>query len=50
MIGGAIFALAAGLALNTGSWAPWLVGAVAIASLLIALSLAEEAIAPLFSL
>jgi amino acid transporter len=41
VIGGAIFALAAGLALNTGSWAPWLVGAVAIASLLIALSFAE---------
>ena len=41
MIGGAIFALAAGLAANTGSWAPWLVGAVAIASLLIALSFAE---------
>ncbi|HVJ27578.1 MAG TPA: APC family permease [Vicinamibacterales bacterium] len=40
-IGGAIFALAAGLAANTGSWAPWLVAAVAFASLLIALSFAE---------
>jgi len=41
VIGGAIFALAAGLAANTGSWAPWLVAAVALASLLIALSFAE---------
>lgn len=41
VIGGAIFALAAGLAANTGSWAPWLVAAVAFASLLIALSFAE---------
>ena len=41
VIGGGIFALAAGLAANTGSWAPWLVAAVAVASLLIALSFAE---------
>ena len=41
VIGGGIFALAAGLAVNTGSWAPWLVAAVAFASLLIALSFAE---------
>lgn len=41
VIGGGIFALAAGLAANTGSWAPWLVAGVALASLLIALSFAE---------
>ena len=41
VIGGGIFALAAGLALNTGSWAPWLIVGVAAASLLIALSFAE---------
>jgi amino acid transporter len=41
VIGGGIFALAAGLASNTGSWAPWLVAGVALASLLIALSFAE---------
>lgn len=41
VIGGGIFALAAGLAANTGSWAPWMVAGVALASLLIALSFAE---------
>ena len=41
VIGGGIFALAAGLALNTGSWAPWLIVGVAAASLLIAFSFAE---------
>lgn len=41
VIGGGIFALAAGLAAHTGSWAPWLVAGVAGASLLIALSFAE---------
>ena len=41
VIGGGIFALAAGLAANTGSWAPWMVAGVAVASLLIALSFAE---------
>ncbi len=43
VIGGSVFALAAGLALNTGSWAPWLIVAIAVASLLIALSFAEVA-------
>lgn len=41
VIGGGIFALAAALALNLGSWAPWMIVAVAGASLLIALSFAE---------
>jgi amino acid transporter len=41
VIGGGIFALAASLALNAGSWAPWMICAVAGASLLIALSFAE---------
>ena len=43
VIGGAIFALAAALAANTGSWGPWLIAGVALASLLIALSFAEVA-------
>jgi amino acid transporter len=43
VIGGGIFALAAGLTANTGSWAPWMVAGVALASLLIALSFAEVA-------
>jgi basic amino acid/polyamine antiporter, APA family len=43
VIGGSVFALAAGLALNTGSWAPWMIVAIAVASLLIALSFAEVA-------
>lgn len=43
VIGGSVFALAAGLALNTGSWAPWMIAAIAVASLLIALSFAEVA-------
>jgi amino acid transporter len=43
VIGGAIFALAAALASNTGTWAPWLIAGVALASLLIALSFAEVA-------
>ena len=41
VIGGGIFALAAALAANTGSWGPWLIGAVAVASMLTALSFAE---------
>jgi amino acid transporter len=41
VIGGGIFALAAGLAANTGSWGPWMIAGVAIASMLIALSFAE---------
>lgn len=43
VIGGSVFALAAPLALNTGSWSPWLVAGVAVATLLIALSFAEVA-------
>jgi APA family basic amino acid/polyamine antiporter len=41
VIGGGIFALAAGLAAQTGAWGPWLIGAVAVASMLTALSFAE---------
>jgi amino acid transporter len=41
VIGGGIFALAAGLTAATGSWAPWMIGAVAIATMLTALSFAE---------
>jgi basic amino acid/polyamine antiporter, APA family len=41
VIGGGIFALAAGLAAATGTWGPWLVAAVALTSLLTALSFAE---------
>lgn len=43
VIGGGIFALAASLAANLGSWSPWMVGGVALASMLIALSFAEVA-------
>jgi amino acid transporter len=41
VIGGGIFALAAGLAAQTGAWGPWLIGAVAVASMLTALAFAE---------
>jgi amino acid transporter len=41
VIGGGIFALAAGLAASTGSWGPWMIAAVALASMLTALSFAE---------
>jgi basic amino acid/polyamine antiporter, APA family len=41
VIGGGIFALAAGLAAQTGAWGPWLIGIVAVASMLTALSFAE---------
>ena len=41
VIGGGIFALAAGLSAATGTWGPWLIAAVALASLLTALSFAE---------
>ena len=41
VIGGGIFALAAGLAAQTGSWGAWLIVAVAFASMLTALSFAE---------
>jgi basic amino acid/polyamine antiporter, APA family len=43
VIGGSVFALAAPLALHTGSWSPWLVGGVGLATMLIALSFAEVA-------
>lgn len=43
VIGGGIFALAASLTANTGSWGPWMIAAVALASMLIALSFAEVA-------
>ena len=43
VIGGGIIALAAGLAANTGSWGPWMVAAVAVASMLVALSFPEVA-------
>jgi len=41
VIGGAVFALPAGLAAYAGSWSPWMVAAVGVASMLIALSFAE---------
>ena len=41
VIGGAIFAQPAALAAHAGGWSPWMVGAVGIASMLIALSFAE---------
>jgi basic amino acid/polyamine antiporter, APA family len=41
VIGGAVFALPAALFASAGAWSPWLVAAVAFASLLIALSFAE---------
>jgi basic amino acid/polyamine antiporter, APA family len=43
VIGAAVFALPAALAANAGAWSPWMVGAVGMASLLIALSFAEVA-------
>jgi amino acid transporter len=41
VIGGGVFALPAALALNAGSWSWWMVAAVGVASMLIALSFAE---------
>src|SRR5918993_1781052 len=41
VIGGAIFAQPAVLAAYAGAWSPWMVGAVGLASMLIALSFAE---------
>jgi APA family basic amino acid/polyamine antiporter len=41
VIGAAVFAAPAALAASVGAWSPWLVGAVGVASLLIALSFAE---------
>lgn len=43
VIGGAVFAAPAALAASAGAWSPWLVGAVGLASMLIALSFAEVA-------
>jgi amino acid transporter len=43
VIGGAVFALPAGLAASAGGWSPWMVAAVGAASMLIALSFAEVA-------
>src|SRR5687768_1017906 len=41
VIGGAIFAQPAALAAHAGAWSPWMVAAVGLASMLIALSFAE---------
>lgn len=41
VIGSAVFALPGGLAATAGGWSPWLVAAVGLASMLIALSFAE---------
>ncbi len=41
VIGAAVFAVPATLAASVGAWSPWIVGAVGLASLLIALSFAE---------
>lgn len=41
VIGSAVFALPGGLAASAGAWSPWLVAAVGLASMLIALSFAE---------
>ena len=43
VIGGAVFALPAAVAANTGTWSPWLVAATGGLSLLIALCFAEVA-------
>jgi amino acid transporter len=43
VIGSAVFALPAALAANAGAWSPWMVAAVGVASMLIALSFAEVA-------
>ena len=43
VVGGAVFALPAALAANAGAWSPWMVAAVGVASMLIALSFAEVA-------
>ena len=41
VIGGAVFAQPAVLAAQVGAWSPWMVGAIGVASMLIALSFAE---------
>jgi amino acid transporter len=43
VIGGAVFAAPAALAAQSGAWSPWLIVGVGLASLLVALSLAEVA-------
>ena len=43
VIGSAVFALPAALAAAAGAWSPWMVGAVGVASMMIALSFAEVA-------
>jgi basic amino acid/polyamine antiporter, APA family len=43
VVGSAVFALPAALAATAGGWSPWMVAAVGLASLLIALSFAEVA-------
>jgi len=43
VIGSAVFALPAALAASAGPWSPWMVAAVGLASMLIALSFAEVA-------
>ena len=43
VIGSGVFALPAALAASAGAWSPWMVAAVGVASMLIALSFAEVA-------
>ncbi|HTH03602.1 MAG TPA: APC family permease [Vicinamibacterales bacterium] len=43
VIGGAVFSLPAAIAVHTGGWSPWMVGAIGIVSMLIALTFAEVA-------
>jgi amino acid transporter len=43
VIGAAVLALPAVVAANTGAWSPWMVGAIGIGSMLIALTFAEVA-------
>jgi len=43
VLGGAVFAVPATIAASVGAWSPWMVAAVALASMLFALSFAEVA-------
>ena len=43
VIGGAVFSLPSVIAANIGAWSPWMVGAIGIVSMLIALTFAEVA-------
>jgi basic amino acid/polyamine antiporter, APA family len=43
VIGAAVFGLPAAVAANTGAWSPWMVGAIGVVSMLIALTFAEVA-------